>query len=159
KAEYWRHFKPEESPEVLAYLKTNLKDLATHYHAEYQSAQEAGEKLKDYREALRWYGDYLESFPKDADSPPINYQLADLLLENRDFGEAAREYERTAYGYPQHSRSADAGYAAIYAYRQQLKAASGEQQTAVRRDTVASSLRFTDAFPENEHAAAILGLA
>ena len=40
-AEYWRHFTPEESPEVLAYLKANLKDLATHYHAHYQSAQEA----------------------------------------------------------------------------------------------------------------------
>src|SRR5689334_2271370 len=25
KSEYWRHFKPEESPEVLSYLKTNLK--------------------------------------------------------------------------------------------------------------------------------------
>ena len=50
-AEYWRHFKPEESPEVLAYLKTNLKDLATHYHAEYQSAQEANEKLANYHEA------------------------------------------------------------------------------------------------------------
>ena len=100
KAEYWQHFKPEESPEVLAYLKTNLKDLATHYHAQYQSSQEANEKLANYREALRWYGDYLESFPKDADSPPINYQLADLLLENKDFGEAAKQYERTAYEYP-----------------------------------------------------------
>jgi cellulose synthase operon protein C len=158
-AEYWRHFKPEESPEVLAYLKTNLKDLATHYHAEYQSAQEAGEKLENYREAIRWYGGYLESFPKDADSPPINYQLADLLLENKDFGEAAKQYERTAYGYPQHPRSADAGYAAVYAYRQQLKAASGEQQDAVKRDTVASSLKFADAFPDHEQAAAILGAA
>ena len=159
-AEYWRHFKPEDSPEVLAYLKANLKDLATHYHAEYQSAQEAGEKLADYREALRWYGGYLESFPKDADSPPINYQLADLLLENQDFGEAAKQYERTAYGYPQHLKSADAGYAAVYAYRQQLKAAGGgEQQDAVKRDTVASSLRFADAFPDHEHAAAILGAA
>ena len=123
KAEYWRHFKPEESPEVLAYLKTNLKDLATHYHAEYQNAQEAGEKLANYREARRWYGDYLESFPTDADSPPINYQLADLLLENKDFGEAAKQYERTAYGYPPHPQSAAAGYAAVYAYREQLKAA------------------------------------
>jgi hypothetical protein len=42
---------------------------------------------------------------------------------NQDFGEAAKQYERTAYGYPQHSKSADAGYAAVYAYRQQLKAA------------------------------------
>src|SRR5262245_8218369 len=158
-AEYWRHFKPEESPEVLAYLKTNLKDLATHYHAEYQSAQKADDKLENYREAIRWYGGYLESFPKDADSPPINYQLADLLLENKDFGEAAKQYERTAYGYSQHARSADAGYAAVYAYRQQLKAASGEQQDAVKRDTVASSLKFADAFPDHEQAAAILGAA
>ena len=158
-AEYWRHFEPEESPEVLAYLKANLKDLATHYHAQYQSTQEAGEKLANYHEALRWYGDYLESFPTDADSPPINYQLADLLLENQDFGEAARQYERTAYGYPLHPPSADAGYAAVYAYREQLKAAGGEQQDVVKRDTVASSLRFADAFPEHEHAAAVLGAA
>ncbi len=122
-AEYWQHFKPEESPEVLAYLKTNLKDLATHYHAQYQNAEEADEKLANYREALRWYGDYLESFPTDADSPPINYQLADLLLENKDFGEAAKQYERTAYGYATHPQSAAAGYAAIYAYREQLKVA------------------------------------
>jgi tetratricopeptide (TPR) repeat protein len=158
-ADYWRHFKPEESPEVLAYLKTNLKDLATHYHAEYQGASEAGEKLASYREAIRWYGDYMESFPTDADTPPINYQLADLFLENQDFGEAAKQYERTAYEYSRHSRSADAGYAALYAHRQQLKAAAGEQQDAVKRNTVASSLRFADAFPEHEHAAAVLGAA
>ena len=158
-AEYWRHFKPEESPEVLAYLKTNLKDLATHYHAEYQNAQEAGEKLANYREARRWYGDYLESFPTDADSPPINYQLADLLLENKDFGEAAKQYERTAYEYAPHPQSAAAGYAAVYAYREQLKVAGEDQQDAVKRDTVASSLKFADAFPEHEHAAAILGAA
>ena len=158
KAEYWRHFKPEESPEVMAYLKTNLKDLATHYHAEYQST-EAGEKIANYREAQRWYGDYLESFPTDADSPPINYQLADLLLENKDFGEAAKQYERTAYGYAEHPRAADAGYAAVYAYRQQLKTAPEEQRDTVKRNTVASSLRFVDAFPKHEHAPSLLGAA
>src|SRR5499433_970938 len=159
KAEYWRHFKPEESPEVLAYLKTNLKDLATHYHAQYQNANEAEEKLTNYREASRWYGAYLESFPKEADSASVNYQLADLLLENKDFGEAAKQYERTAYGYAPHSQSAAAGYAAIYAYREQLKVTDKKQQDAVKRDTVASSLKFADAFPQDEHAAAVLGAA
>ena len=77
----------------------------------------------------------------------------------KDFGEAAKQYERTAYGYPQHARSADAGYAAVYAYRQQLKVAGAEQQDAVKRDTVASSLKFADAFPKHEHAAPILGAA
>jgi tetratricopeptide (TPR) repeat protein len=159
KAEYWRHFKPEESPEVLAYLKTNLKDLATHYHAQYQNANEASEKLTNYREASQWYGAYLESFPKEADSASVNYQLADLLLENKDFGEAAKQYERTAYGYASHPQSAAAGYAAIYAYREQLKVTGKKQQDAVKRDTVASSLKFADAFPQDDHAAAVLGAA
>src|SRR5499425_3173900 len=159
KAEYWRHFKPEESPEVLAYLKTNLKDLATHYHAQYQNANEAEEKLTNYREASKWYGAYLESFPKEADSASVNYQLADLLLENKDFGEAAKQYERTAYGYAPHPQSPAAGYAAIYAYREQLKVADKKQLDAVKRDTVASSLKFADTFPQDEHAAAVLGAA
>lgn len=158
-AEYWQHFKPEDSPEVLAYLKTNLKDLAKHYHAEYQSSEKVDERLVDYNEALRWYGSYLESFPTDADSPPINHQLADLLFENKDFGEAARQYERTAYGYAPHSQSAAAGYAAVYAYRRQLEVSHGEQQDAVRHDTVASSLKFADAFPDHPQAAAVLGAA
>src|SRR2546425_6935262 len=159
KAEYWRHFKPEESPEVLAYLKTNLKDLATHYHAQYQNANGADEKLTNYREASQWYGAYLESFPKEADSASVNYQLADLLLENKDRGEAAKQYERTAYGYAPHPQSAAAGYAGIYADREQLKVAGKEQQDAVKRDTVASSLKFADAFPQDKHAAAVLGAA
>jgi tetratricopeptide (TPR) repeat protein len=162
KSEYWRHFKPEESPEVLAYLKTNLKDLATHYHAEYQNANDANEKLTNYREASQWYGAYLESFPTEPDSPPVNYQFADLLLENKDFGEAAKQYERTAYGYASHAQAAAAGYAAIYAYREQLKVADPtgkDQQDLIKRDTVASSLKFADAFPQDEHAAAVLGAA
>ncbi|HWR14918.1 MAG TPA: tetratricopeptide repeat protein [Terriglobales bacterium] len=159
KAEYWQHFKPEDSPQVLAYLKSNLRDLAMHYHAEYQAAQDSGEKLANYQEARRWYGDYLDSFPKDPDSPAINYQFADLLLENNDFGEAATQYERTAYGYPAHPRSADAGYAAVYAYREQLKVAGAEQQESVKRSTIASSLKFADTFPEHAHAADVLGAA
>jgi tetratricopeptide (TPR) repeat protein len=158
-AEYWRHNKPEDLPEVLAYLKTDLKDLATHYHAEYQGSQEANEKLANYREAQRWYGDYLKSFPADAESPTINYRLADLLFENKDFGEAAKQYERTAYGYPANAQSAAAGYAAVYAYREQLKVAGKESQDAVKHDTVASSIKFADTFPTHAQAATVLGAA
>jgi tetratricopeptide (TPR) repeat protein len=108
---------------------------------------------------VQWFGEYLASFPTDPDSPPINYELADLLLEHKDFGLAAKQYERTAYGYPAHAQSAAAGYAAIYAYREQLKVAGDEQKEAVKRDTVASSLKFADTFPQHEQAAAILGAA
>jgi tetratricopeptide (TPR) repeat protein len=158
-AEYWQHNKPEELPEVLAYLKTDLKDLATHYHAEYQSSQEATEKLANYHEAQRWYGDYLKSFPKDSESPTINYRLADLLFENKDFGEAARQYERTAYEYPANAQSQAAGYAAVYAHREQMKVASKENLETIKRETIASSLKFADTFPTHAQAAAVLGAA
>jgi len=158
-SEYWKHFKPEESPEVLGYLKTDLKDLANHFHAQYQNKELEGEKPANYAEAVHWYGDYLKSFPTDPESPPINYQLADLLLENKDFGQAAKEYERTAYGYAAHAQSAAAGYAAVYAYREQLKVVGDDGKDAVKRDTVASSIRFADAFPQHERAPAILGAA
>jgi tetratricopeptide (TPR) repeat protein len=158
-ADYWSHFKPEETPEVLAYLKSNLKDLAHHYHAQYQDKALADEQPANYAEARRWYGDYLGSFPTDPESPSINHQLADLLLEHKDFGEAARQYERTAYGYAAHPQSAAAGYAAIYAHRERLKAVGEDQKDGVRRDTVASAIRFADAFPGHERAAAVLGAA
>lgn len=158
-AEYWRHFTPEESPEVVGFLKANLKDLATHYHAEYQNKELAAEQLANYNEARQWYGAYLESFPAEPESPPINYQLADLILEHKDFGEAARQYEQTAYGYAAHAQSAAAGYAAVYAYREQLKAVDDNLKDSVKRDTVASSLRFADTFPQHEQAATVLGAA
>lgn len=158
-SEYWRHFDVAGSPEVLAYLKSNLRDLANHYHAQYQDASLAAERPAHYAEAQRWYRDYLASFPKDADTPPIHYQLADLMLENGDFGEAALQYERTAYDYPVHPQSGAAGYAAIYAHRQHLAKAAETERDMVRRRTVESSLRFADAFPAHEHAPAVLGAA
>jgi tetratricopeptide (TPR) repeat protein len=158
-SEYWKHFKPEDSPKVLAYLKTDLKDLATHYHAEYQGADKPEEKLADYHEAIHWYNEYLDSFPKDDESPAINYKLAGLLLENKDFGEAAKQFERTAYDYPVHAQSAAAGYAAVYAYRQELSVAKKDQLDAVKRDTVASSLKFADTFPDHPEVPAVLGQA
>jgi tetratricopeptide (TPR) repeat protein len=158
-AEYWRHFDVNDSPEVLSYLKANLEDLANHYHALYQETELAEEKPESFQEALRWYRAYLTSFPEDDETPGIHYRLADLLLEHEDFGEAAREYERTAYGYPEHEQAAAAGYAAIYAHRQHEERAEGERRAAARHEAVGSTLRFGDAFPEHEHAAAVLGAA
>ena len=158
-SEYWRHFEAKDSPEVLRYLKTNLEDLASYYHSLYQDAELRAERPGNFQEASRWYRAYLASFPADAGAPGINQRLADLLLENEEFGEAAREYERTAYEYPAHERASAAGYAAIYAHREHQKRADGVEREAARQQAVASTLRFVDAFPDHEHAATMLGAA
>ncbi|MGB5422805.1 MAG: tetratricopeptide repeat protein, partial [Desulfobacterales bacterium] len=144
---------------VLGHLKTNLTDLANHYHACYQNPKMAAEKPSNFEEALHWYREYLNSFPMDIESPVINYQLADLLLENKSFGAAAVEYEKTAYDYPSHDKSSLAGYAAVCAYREDLGAAAPEGKDQIKREVVRSSLKFADTFPKHEKAAIVLGAA
>ena len=158
-AEYWQRFDIEEAPEVVGFLKTNLTDLANHYHALYQEEVFVDEQPRNFAEASRWYRQFLYSFPSDDDTAQINYQLADLLLENENFAEAALEYERTAYEYGEHEQASAAGYAAIYAHREDLKVATGARTLEVKKATVESSLRFADTFPEHEQAPVVLGAA
>jgi TolA-binding protein/LysM repeat protein len=159
KAEYWKYFDPKDRPDVLSFLKTNLTDLANHYHACYQDKRQVKEKPENFKEALHWYREFLTSFPGDIESPVINYQLADLLLEDKSFGEAAVEFEKTAYGYPLHEKSSQAGYAAVSAHREQLGAVAPEEKDAIKLEVVRSSLKFADTFPEHEKAAIVLGAA
>lgn len=158
-AEYWNHFDVEQATEVVGFLKTNLIDLASHYHALYQDDELVEEQPANFLAAQQWYRQFLDSFPAQDESPRINYQLADLLLENRDFGAAAAEYERTAYGYAEHEQNAAAGYAAIFAHRQSLEAGAEAQRPPIMKATVGSSLRFAETFPQHEQAPNVLGVA
>jgi TolA-binding protein len=158
-AEYWNHFAIEERPEVVSFLKSNLEDLANHYHALYQDETLEDDRLANYAEAQHWYRAYLGSFPEDPGTPAVHYQFADLLFEEGDFGLAAMEYERIAYEYTAHEQSPAAGYAAVYAHRQHQAQAGAEQVEEVRRQAVESSLRFAETFPGHEHAAVVLGAA
>ena len=157
--QYWQHFDVNKSPEVLSYLKSDLKDLANYYHAQYQDPKQHEEQGVNYAEATRWYREFLTSFHGDPQAPQIDYQLADLMLENHDYAAAAREYEITAYDYPPHAKAAAAGYAAIYAHREHLKVAGADVKDTARRATINSSIRFADAFPQHEQAAVVLAAA
>ena len=158
-SEYWHHFDVNKSPEVLSYLKSNLKDLANYYHAQYQDPKQHEQQAANYAEATRWYRDFLSSFHTDSQAPQTNYQLADLMLENHDYAPAAHEYESTAYEYPTHAKSAAAGYAAIFAHREYLEVASAEVKDTARRGTIQSSIKFADTFPQHEQAAVVLAAA
>lgn len=156
---YWNYFDAEELPEVIGFLKTNLADLAGHYHALYQDELLVEEQPEYFAEASRWYRQFLASFPADDETPGVNYRLADLLLENGNYLAAAGEYERTAYDYETHEQASAAGYAAVYSFRQELENVTGARQREVKKSTVVSSLRFADTFPEHEEAPIVLGAA
>lgn len=153
---YWTFFDINEHPTVLAFLKSNLVDLANHYHALYQDRRLAKEKEDNYKEAIHWYREFLASFPEEKEAPKLNNQLAGLLLENKDFLDAGAEYERTAYNYLTHEDSSNAGYAAVFSYREYLKVANQSQRNIIKREIIRSSMKFAEYFPTHKHAAVVL---
>lgn len=133
-------------------VKTHLSELARHYHASAQKTKASG----DYQEAVRWYRAYIASFPDDPETAQNNFLLAELLYEDKRLAEAAVEYEKVAYQYPNHAKAADAGYAALLSYAGQEKAAGAGELPALQKQAVESSLRFAQAFPADPRTGAVL---
>ena len=148
----FRSANPEGWERAQPLVKTHLAELARHYHASAQKSKATA----DYQEAVRWYREYLESFPKDPAAAQNNFLLAELLFEDSRYAEAGVEYDKTAYGYPAHAKSADAGYAALLAYAQQQKKAAATDVPALQRNSVASALRFATTYPTDVRAGPVL---
>ncbi len=82
--------------------------------------------------------------------------LAEVLFESSDFEQATIEYERTAYGYVDHEKSAEAGYAAILSYREHEKVLTGAEQVAWHQQYLDSGLKFADTYPQHPESGAVL---
>jgi tetratricopeptide (TPR) repeat protein len=151
-APYWHGRDPKQEPKVVTVLKTNLKDVAQHYHAEAQRSK----AVADYQEAAKWYRSYLTSFPDDPDSAVTNYLLADTLFESKQYLEAGHEYENSAYNYGAHEKAGAAGYAALVAYSKQEDTLTGDAKTALHAKSTDSALRFAQTFPAHPESAQVL---
>jgi TolA-binding protein len=136
---------------VMKLVQTHLRDLARYYHA----AAQKSKKATDYDEATRWYRTYLESFPDDPQAPAMNFLLAELLFESKHYPDAIVEYERTAYHYPRHEKTAEAGYAALLAYAAQEKQVPAEARK-YRLAGAESALRFAYVNPQDPRTPRVL---
>jgi TolA-binding protein len=158
---YWQAHDLDQHPEILAFIKTNLIDLGKHYHALSQELDpevesEADQQRDAVEEGIAWYREYIQSFPEDAQSPELNFLLADLLYDNGRFREAAQEYAASAYDYGEHERDSEAGFAAVSAWEQLLETASEANRGAVEGRLIDSGLRFAEAFQAHPKAAPVL---
>jgi cellulose synthase operon protein C len=150
-ASEFRKANPQGWEKAQPLVKTHLTELARHHHSIAQKTKNRA----DVQEAIRWYGEYIASFPDEAETAQNHFLLAELLFEDKRFADAAAAYEKTAYGYPAHARSAEAGYAALLSYANQEKV-PGADAVAVQRGGVDSALRFAKAFPADPRTGSVL---
>ena len=142
--EGWEHAQP--------LVKTALAELAQRYHS---SAQKTKSQA-DYAEAVKWYRAWLAEFADDGEAAEYNFLLAELLYESGQFAASATEYEKTAYAYPPHPHSADAGYSALLAHAAEQKGVTGDALAPMQKTGVDSELHFASAFPTDARTPAVL---
>jgi tetratricopeptide (TPR) repeat protein len=149
---FWQGRDRAHYPTVVQELKTNLKDVAVYFHATAQKSR----KVEDYQEAARWYRDYLKSFPDDPDSAATNYSLAETLFESHQYGEAADEYEKTAYSYPKNDKSATAAYASLVSFQKAEESLTGPAKADLHRRATDAGVKFAQTFPEHPDSPGVL---
>lgn len=137
-------------------LVTHITELAQHYHAIARSSK----KAKDFNVAAQWYREFLSSFPLHEKSAYMNFLLAESLFDAGEYQQAVIEYEKTAYRYAPHDRSAEAGYAVLVTYNEIIDRAQSQKNTAVltklNNQLLNSSIQFSNAFPDDKNAPAVI---
>ncbi len=151
-SDFWTSHKKKVRMSLAPHLKRHIEDLARHFHAQAQKSK----KATDFDRAAHWYAEYVRSFPNDTSAPKMNFLLAETLSDGGHHGDAAVQYEKTAYKYPPHANSAEAGYAALLAHRKHEQQLRGDEKPKYHRAVIKSALRFGDSFPTDKRAAAVL---
>jgi outer membrane protein assembly factor BamD (BamD/ComL family) len=143
--QYWSKQDQDTHENLQPILTRHLNDLATHFHAQARKSK----KADDYKVAANWYRHYLRSFPNDKDAAQINFLLAESLYDAKQYSNAIAEYEKTAYEYPTHKDSAEAGYAALLTYDALFQKDKTKQNKIFQQKRVASALKFSQIFSQD----------
>jgi len=151
---YWNKQKPEDQNKIKPELIRHIQELALHFHALARKSK----KQKDFKVAAAWYENFLRSFPADKAAPNINFLYAEALYDAKLYNKALTEYEKSAYKYPFNKRSAEAGYAALLTYGVLLKIPKQppQQLAQLQQQSLSSAIRFSNKFPNDKHAAAVI---
>ena len=145
---YWNVNSRAENQQIIDQVRNYLHDITQYYHA----AAQQNKTEASFTRARHWYQFYLQAFPQQPQTAPINFLYAELLTIANDHGAAAREYERTAYGYGPHAKAAEAGYAAVLAYEKHESTLSGKPRTEWHRAGIENALKFSTTFPDHPQA-------
>lgn len=139
---YWNQQNPAAHERIKPLLFKHITEIATHYHALARKSK----KSEEYLKAANWYGAYITNFPQDVNSANMNFLKAEALYDGRYYVQSATEFEKTAYQYPTHAKSAEAGYAALVSYIA-IEKVQPEIYVTLRDKAIESALQFIDKFP------------
>jgi len=109
--EYQKNINKDEWDNLNKSIENNVIDLATYYHANSKDKDKAINAAK----SEKWYRYYLTYYSDSPQAQKLNYKLAELLNDTKQYVKAINEYEKSAYQYT--NKDSKAAYAAISLYK------------------------------------------
>jgi len=151
---FWNAQTAEDRNKIKPELIRHIQDLSLHFHALARKSK----KQKDFKIAAAWYENFLRSFPDDKAAANMNFLYAEALFDAKLYNKALAEYEKSAYQYPLNKRSSEAGYAALLTYGVLLKIPKQQPQqlALLQQQSLNSAIRFSNKFPNDKHAPAVI---
>ncbi len=150
--QYFQQADAADQASLRPMLKTNLDDLARHFHAMAQKDRSP----EEFRKAAGLYRQQLDLATAPDDQVRIRQSLAEVLYSAGDYEQAIPLFEALAYQPPLGNKPSEAGYFALLAYQAELKKRPEPQQAEWQKRQLDSTLRYADAFGTDPQAATIL---
>jgi TolA-binding protein len=151
---YWQQAPDTVRGAIRDQLIVLLPELANRHYLQAQEATDPVIRDRQYDLAATYYLDFADTFPDHPKTPEMLFLLAETRLARQQWGPAIEIFERVAYDHGQHDRAAEAGYAAILAYRESGLTENADSPWPDREQQ--SRIRFASRFPDDERAEAIL---
>jgi outer membrane protein assembly factor BamD (BamD/ComL family) len=116
------------------------------------------QSMQAFELAANWYKEFIETFPTHRKTPDMLFSMAESLFESASYDLSIAAFESYAYQYTQQEKAAEAGYAAILAYRLlRSKLATGAPTAEQWQDQqLLSQEKFVSNFPDDERAVDVL---
>ena len=143
---YWQQAPEAVRGQIRDRIQPFLSDLGQMYHADAQQTS----SLVSYEKAIKYYGQFIATFPKDPQSARFHFLMAEARQEIGQYSLALADFEQAAYHYGAHPDAAGAGYASLVASQKIAQQASDlDERKRKLRDLAVASVRFAGAFPDD----------
>jgi len=150
---YWSKAGEGVRAEIQPLLKGYLASFGQMYHADAQETK----RRESYDKAIRYYGEYVATFPNDPQTPRFHFLMAEAREEIGDSVAAKADFDAAAYKYSAHADAAAAGYAALVSSQKLAeKASTPDDRKMWLRELVSGSGQFAAAFPADTRVEAVL---
>ena len=144
---FWRTQPESLYTKLLPAIKEQTILLAKDFHAAYQKTKQ----LTDAMYVQYWYRFFLDNYSNEKEAPAVRFLYAESLFELGNYSKAAEAYSQSAYDYPPHQKSNEAGYTALISYEKQQNITEEQRSSLL----IESSKKFLKHFPYDSRSAEV----